>query len=100
MRLAIALLLCSILLGCTTYYKVRDPDSGSVYYTTEIDKQRGGAISLTDDRTNAQVTIQNSEVLEITDDEYDAAIRTVEVAPPAPPASAPAESTSDDANSQ
>lgn len=80
MRLAIALLFSALLLGCgTTYYQVKDPGSGHTYYTTEIEEEKGGAITLKDDRTNAQVTIQNSEVMEITGDQYDAAIRTVEV---------------------
>jgi hypothetical protein len=86
MRISITVFLCSLLLGCTTYYKVHDPNTGSTYYSTAIDTERGGAISLKDDRTNAQVTIQNSEVMEITADQYDAAIRTiVEVEPSAEP---------------
>jgi hypothetical protein len=81
------LFLCSLSLGCTTYYKVHDPNTGSTYYSTEIENESGGAISLKDDRTNAQVTIQNSEIMEVTEDQYDAAIRTIiEVEPPAEPA--------------
>jgi len=89
MRIAIALFLflCSLSLGCTTYYKVHDPNTGSTYYSTDIDTESGGAVSLKDDRTNAQVTIQNSEVMEITADQYDAAIKTIiEVQPSAEPA--------------
>jgi hypothetical protein len=88
MRIAIALVLflCSLSLGCTTYYKIHDPNTGSTYYSTEIDTEKGGAVTLKDGRTNAQVTIQNSEVMEITVDQYDAAIRTiVEVEPAAEP---------------
>jgi hypothetical protein len=93
-RIAIVLFLflCSLSLGCTTYYKVHDPNTGNTYYSTEIDNESGGAISLKDDRTNAQVTIQNSEVMEITGDQYDAAIRTIiEVEPPAEPVAAPSD---------
>ena len=94
MRLAIALLFVTALLGCgTTYYQVKDPGSGHTYYTTEIEEEKGGAITLKDDRTNAQVTIQNSEVMEITGDQYDAAIRTVEVPSSQAPA-APADADS------
>ena len=88
MRIAMVLFLflCSLSLGCTTYYKVHDPNTGSTYYSTEIDTERGGAVSLKDGRTNAQVTIQNSEVMEITADQYDAAIKTIiEVEPSAEP---------------
>ncbi len=49
-------------------------------------------MSLKDARTNAQVTIQNSEVMELTADQYDAAIRTIEA--PAPAEQAPADSES------
>ena len=81
-----------MMLGCTTYYQVKDPSTGSMYYSTKIEEERGGAVSLKDARTNAQVTIQNSEVMEITPDQYDAAIRTIEVpaaAEQAPPDSEP-----------
>jgi hypothetical protein len=91
-RIAIVLsiFICSLSLGCTTYYKVHDPNTGSTYYSTEIDTEDGGAVSLKDDRTNAQVTIQNSEIMELTADQYDAAIRTiVEVEPPAEPTAEP-----------
>ena len=83
MRIAIALFLCSLILGCTTYYKVHDPSTGSTYYSTEIKSKQGGALSLKDARTNARVTIQTSEVMEITADQYDAAIRSIAVAPSA-----------------
>ncbi len=92
MRLAIVVLCLGLLMGCTTYYKVHDPSTGSTYYTTEVQTQSGGAVSLKDARTNAQVTIQNSEVMEITADQYDAAIRTVEV--PAAGQAAPNEGAS------
>jgi len=85
MRIAIILVLCSLFLGCTTYYKIHDPATGSTYYSTDIDTERGGAVSLKDERTNAQVTIQNSEIMEITADQYDAAIKTIEVEVPAEP---------------
>jgi hypothetical protein len=89
MRFAIALFLCTMLMACSsTYYQVRDPGSGSTYYTTDIEDEDGGAVSLKDARTNAHVTIQNSEVMELTGDQYDAAIRTITAPPEAAPASA------------
>lgn len=92
MKLAIVLSLCFMMMGCTTYYQVRDPSTGSTYYSTKIEEERGGAVSLKDARTNAQVTIQNSEVMELTPDQYDAAIRTIEA--PAADEQAPANSES------
>jgi hypothetical protein len=61
------------LAACTTYYKVTDPTSQKVYYTTEVDQEKSGAVSLKDAGTGARVTIQNSEVVEIDGDEYKAA---------------------------
>ena len=92
MKLAIVLSLCFMMMGCTTYYQVRDPSTGSTYYSTKIEEERGGAVSLKDARTNAQVTIQNSEVIELTPDQYDAAIRTIEA--PAAAEQAPPDSES------
>ena len=94
MRFAIVLLptLMLMLLGCsTTYYQVRDPGSGSTYYTTELDEKDGGAVTLKDARTNANVTLQNSEVSEITADQYDAAIRTGSSPPVAAPMVTPSQ---------
>ena len=92
MRFAIVLLPTLMLLGCsTTYYQVRDPGSGSTYYTTELDEKDGGAVTLKDARTNANVTLQNSEVSEITADQYDAAIRTSSAPPVAAPMVTPSQ---------
>ena len=94
MRFAIVLLpsLMLMLLGCsTTYYQVRDPGSGSTYYTTQLDEEDGGAVTLKDARTNANVTLQNSEVSEITADQYDAAIRTSSAPPVAAPMVTPSQ---------
>ncbi len=94
MRLAIVLLLSAVLFGCTTYYQVRDPGSGNTYYTTKVETQKGGAVSLKDHRTNAQVTIQSSEVIVITGEQHDAAIRNVAAPPPPTLDEPPAESPS------
>ena len=79
--------------GCASYYKVKDPQSGNVYYTDKIDNVRGGAVKLKDARTGNMVTIQNSEVKEISSDEYKAGVTAPVVAPvaaPTAPAPAPA----------
>ena len=61
--------------GCTSYYKVTDPHSGKTYYTTKIQKtKKSGAIKLTDERTGQTVTIQNSELKEVSKDEYNVAL--------------------------
>jgi hypothetical protein len=81
--------------GCASYYKVKDPQSGNVYYTDKIDNVRGGAVKLKDARTGSMVTIQNSEVKEISSDEYKAGLAAPVSMPtptsaPAAPAPAPA----------
>jgi hypothetical protein len=81
--------------GCASYYRVKDPQSGNVYYTDKIDNVRGGAVKLKDARTGSMVTIQNSEVKEISSDEYKAGLAAPVSMPtptsaPAAPAPAPA----------
>ncbi|HYA37177.1 MAG TPA: hypothetical protein VEI74_02735 [Candidatus Methylomirabilis sp.] len=60
--------------GCATYYKVTDPQSGKEYYTEEVKSEKGGSVKLKDARTNSEVTLQSSEVKEISKDEYKAGI--------------------------
>ena len=70
--------ICSLMLvaaGCTTYYKVNDTAGSKEYYTTKIDKVKGGAIKLKDEKSGAHVTLQSSEVKEITEEEFNAAVK-------------------------
>jgi hypothetical protein len=69
-----ALMLCA----CTDYYMVKDPTSGKAFYTTSISQKKGQAVVFKDTASGAQVTLQNSQVTEISKDQYKAAI-----APPA-----------------
>jgi hypothetical protein len=61
--------------GCTHYYQVSDPAGTKMYYTTGIDKTDAGAIRIKDEKTGADVTLQSSEVKEISQDEYEAALK-------------------------
>jgi len=79
--------------GCTSYYVVKDPASGKTYYTKKIEKIKGGAVELKDEKTGAVVTIQNSEIREVDSGEYKASMNAPPPAPApagAPPAPAPA----------
>jgi hypothetical protein len=82
--------LCTGLLvgGCSsTYYKVTDPHSGTAYYTEKVDTLAGtGAVKVKDARTGSVVTLQSSEVKEISEKEYKAGL----AAPVSPPPPAPA----------
>jgi hypothetical protein len=78
--------------GCTTYYKVSDPASGHSYYTKKV-KERGGsgAIKFEDEKTKSTVTLQSSEIKEISKDEFEAGV-TAQLTgkAPAPAKAAPA----------
>lgn len=78
--------------GCTTYYKVSDPASGHSYYTTKV-KERGasGAIKFEDEKTKSTVTLQSSEVKEISEDEFEAGVKAQLKGKAPAPAPAPAQ---------
>ena len=58
--------------GCTTYYKVTDPTTGKEYYTTELQRKSSGAATLKDARTGDTVNLQNSEISQVTKEQYEA----------------------------
>ncbi len=63
--------------GCTNYYRVTDPSSGKSYYTTKVgDAGRAGAVKIKDEKTGSTVTLQSSEVKEISAEEYEAAMKS------------------------
>ena len=69
-------LLMLVVSGCTTYYMVRDPSSGRTYYTTNVESAgQTGAVKFKDAMTGGVVTMQSSEVREISSDEYEAALK-------------------------
>lgn len=85
-------------LACSSskYYMVKDPSTGKVYYTDKV-KKEDGSTTLTDAKTKATVTIQNSEVTEISEQSYEqgvaaAAAPAAAPATPAPAATGPATS--------
>jgi hypothetical protein len=65
-----------LLFGCggKTYWIVNDPHTKAVYYTEGLDKLSSGAVAFTDARTGNMVSIQNSEVKKITEEEFKAAV--------------------------
>jgi hypothetical protein len=75
----IALLLPAMLValaGCASHYVVRDPASGNTYYTRDVERAGdSGSVRFKDDATGASVTIQQSEVQKVSEDEYDAGVR-------------------------
>jgi len=79
--------------ACASYYKVMDPTSGTVYYTEKVDRGSGGAVTFTDSKSGADVTIQNSEVKEISEKEFEVGRYSAPTSKPAPVAPAPAAPT-------
>jgi hypothetical protein len=61
--------------GCTTYYRVSDPSGAKEYYTTNIDKTKAGGITFKDEKSGSVVTLQSSDVKEISEDEFVAAVK-------------------------
>jgi uncharacterized protein YceK len=85
--LVVGLCVGLLVVGCASYYKVTDPQSGNAYYTEKIENVMGGAVKVKDARTGSIVTLQNSEVKEISEKDYKAGL-AAPVSKPAP-ASAP-----------
>ena len=66
----VILIICFFAMGCTKYYKVTDPTSDKIYYTTKIKKKKSGAIRIEDERTGKEVRLQSSEIERITKDQF------------------------------
>lgn len=57
--------------ACGGYYMVRDPNSGTTYYTKEVkDEGDAGAVRFQDERTGSVVTLPTSEVNAISSERY------------------------------
>jgi len=78
LAIILAIFFLVAILGCGGYYMIKDPASGSVYYTTKIKDERGGAIKFTDEKTKTNVTLQNSEIKEIPKKEFKSALEVKE----------------------
>ena len=66
------------IVGCGGYYMVKDPAGGTVYCTTKIKDNPGGTIKFTDKKTEASVTLQNSEVKQISKKEFETCLEAKE----------------------
>ncbi len=51
--------------GCASYYRVTDPATNKVYYTKDLDRQRGGGVIFKDATTGTEITLQNSQIKKI-----------------------------------
>ena len=68
--------LTMLVAACSSnYYRVTDPSSGKTYYTTKVeDTGKGGAVKMKDVKSQSMVTLQSSEVKNISEDEYQAGL--------------------------
>lgn len=89
--------MAGLLAGCSHYYRVNDPVGQKPYYTTKVDHTRTGAVTFKDKKSGSTVTLQSSEVKEISEEEFEAGLKAPVAAPvkatpaPAPAAKAPVE---------
>ena len=73
LRAMVVVLLAVSLTACAHYYKVTDPASGKVFYTEDV-KRNGSAVEFKDAQNESVVTLQNSEVMEVDKNTYEAAV--------------------------
>jgi hypothetical protein len=72
LMLAVLMIGIVMLSGCTSYYKVKDTATDKVFYTTQIDRQSSGSIRFVDENSRSVVTLQNSAVTEVNEEEFKA----------------------------
>jgi hypothetical protein len=68
-------LLLMLVAGCTTYYRITDQPTRRTYYTTDYDRTDSGGVRFYDDKSRAWVTLQSTEIVEISKDGYQTGIR-------------------------
>jgi hypothetical protein len=80
MRLIGLVLGLLLLFGCASkgYWMVTDPFTKNVYYTQSVDSLASGAVKFTDGQTGKAITLQNSEVKKMTEEEFKAAMGSLE----------------------
>ena len=71
LAILISIIIMMMTIGCASYYKITDPATGKDYYTETLERKGGGVI-FKDVNTSETVTLQSSEVLEISKDQFDA----------------------------
>jgi uncharacterized protein YdeI (BOF family) len=71
--------MAGLLAGCGGgYYRVNDPGGPREYYTTDIDQTKTGMITFKDEKSGSVVTLQSSEVKQISEDEFKSAVKPEE----------------------
>ena len=60
-----------MMVGCATYFKVTDTATDREYYTQNVVNKSSGAVEFVDAKTKAKVTLQSSEVRQISEQTYE-----------------------------
>jgi len=78
-------ILCGLMAtGCSTkYYRVTDPGSGKTYYTNKFERVwQGGAVNFEDGQYGISVTLQSSEIKELSEGEFMAGLAVNQASSP------------------
>ena len=71
----VCLLMLFFAAGCTTYYRITDQPTRRAYFATGYDRTDSGAVKFYDVKSRSNVTLQSSEIIEISRDAFDSGIR-------------------------
>ena len=75
LKLLLGVGVLALLAGCMNYYQVTDTVNGTKYYTKSVKDYKSGAVSFTDKKSGARVTLQNHAVKPIDRDTYKENVR-------------------------
>ena len=70
-----ALLVVLLASGCTSYYRITDQSTRRTYFTTDYDRTTSGAVQFYDNKSRADVTLQSSEIVEISRDDFNSGLK-------------------------
>lgn len=74
MKRILLLALILLLPCCSGYYRVHHPSSNTTFYTRKIQGKKSGAIEFEDASTGDDVTLSDSAIREISEEEFKAAV--------------------------
>ena len=60
--------------GCTSYYRITDQSTRRAYFATGYDRTSSGAVQFYDEKSRVDVTLQSSEIIEISRDEFNSGL--------------------------
>jgi hypothetical protein len=70
-----AVLIVLLASGCTSYYRITDQSTRRTYFATGYDTTSSGAVQFYDEKSRADVTLQSSEIIEISRDDFNSGLQ-------------------------